>query len=78
MTATYATATRGTPTYLNLDVPYPNQVFTILIWPEKRASFGGAPEVKFANRHVCIEGFVSEYNGSPQIVSNGGDIRTFD
>jgi hypothetical protein len=39
----YAERTRGRPTFLNLDKPYPEQVFTILIWGESRAKFG-APE----------------------------------
>ena len=28
----YSERTRGRPTFLNLDKPYPDQVFTILIW----------------------------------------------
>jgi hypothetical protein len=28
----YAATSRGKPTFLNLDKPYPSQVFTILIW----------------------------------------------
>lgn len=27
-----ATSSRGTPTFINLDKPYPHQVFTLLIW----------------------------------------------
>ena len=30
--ASYAVRTKGQPTFLNLDQPYPNQVFTIMIW----------------------------------------------
>jgi hypothetical protein len=37
----YAERTRGRPTFLNLDKPYPDQVFTILILGENRAKFGG-------------------------------------
>ena len=28
----YAEGSRGSPTFLNFDQPYPNQVFTLLIW----------------------------------------------
>jgi len=28
----YASTSRGNPTFINLDKPYPNQVFTVLIW----------------------------------------------
>jgi hypothetical protein len=30
--ATYAVRTKGRPTFLNLDQPYPKQIFTVLIW----------------------------------------------
>jgi hypothetical protein len=36
----YATSTKGQPTFLNLDKPYPNQVFTIVIWGNNRSKFG--------------------------------------
>ena len=37
--AAYAVANLGTPTYLNLDKPYPNQPFTVIIWGDKRNKF---------------------------------------
>ena len=36
----YASRSRGEPTFINLDKPYPNQVFTILIWGSDRPKFG--------------------------------------
>ena len=68
----------GSPTFLNLDEPYPNSPFVILIWPEYRASFGGAPEGRFAGARVCIKGLVASYNGVAQIESSGGDIKVYD
>src|SRR5271169_5271109 len=35
----YADSTKGQPTFLNLDKPYPNQVFTIVIWGNNRSKF---------------------------------------
>jgi hypothetical protein len=32
-----ATSSKGEPTFINLDTPYPNQIFTILIWGEDRS-----------------------------------------
>jgi hypothetical protein len=32
----YASSTKGQPTFLNLDKPYPNQVFTVLIWEARQ------------------------------------------
>src|SRR5215470_13631698 len=36
----YAARTKGSPTFINLDEPYPNQIFTILIWGSDRPKFG--------------------------------------
>jgi DNA/RNA endonuclease YhcR with UshA esterase domain len=63
----YAATTRGKPTFLNLDKPYPNQIFTVLIWGENREKFG-APEEKYRGRQVCVTGRITEYRGAPEIV----------
>jgi micrococcal nuclease len=34
---------RGAPTFINLDKPYPNQVFTVLVWGSDRANVGNLP-----------------------------------
>jgi hypothetical protein len=36
-----ATASRGEPTFIDLDAGYPNRVFTILIWGEDRTATKG-------------------------------------
>ena len=38
--AKYSTTTKGEPTFLNLDKPFPNHIFTALIWRDDRAKFG--------------------------------------
>jgi hypothetical protein len=63
----YAVTTRGKPTFLNLDKPYPNQIFTILIWGENRKKFG-TPEEKYRDKQVCVTGTIAEYRGTPEIV----------
>ena len=63
----YATTTRGKPTFLNLDKPYPNQIFTVLIWGENREKFG-TPEEKYRDKQVCVTGKITEYRGAPEIV----------
>lgn len=55
---------RGTPTFVNLDKPYPNQVFTVLIWGDERARVGKIP----ASGTLCASGTITEYKGSPEIV----------
>lgn len=57
----------GGPTFLNLDVPYPDQHFTILIWPEDRSRYAQPPEEVFAGRLTCVTGFIGSYDGVAQI-----------
>ena len=63
----YAATTRGKPTFLNLDKPYPNQIFTVLIWGENRERFG-TPEETYRDKQVCVMGKITEYRGAPEIV----------
>jgi len=66
--AHYAASTKGQPTFLNLDKPYPNQVFTVLIWGSDRGKFGN-PEQDYANKNICVTGLIKEYRGVPEIVA---------
>ena len=63
----YAETTRGKPTFLNLDKPYPSQLFTVLIWGDHREKFG-SPEEKYRDKQVCATGKITEYRGAPEIV----------
>jgi len=65
----YAASTRGQPTFLNLDKPYPNQIFTVLIWGSNRSKFG-TPEIDYKAKHVCVTGKITEYRGTPEVVTN--------
>jgi DNA/RNA endonuclease YhcR with UshA esterase domain len=64
----YAASTKGQPTFLNLDKPYPNQIFTVLIWGSDRAKFG-KPEADYQDKRICVTGKVAEYRGVPEIVA---------
>jgi hypothetical protein len=64
----YATRSKGSPTFLNLDEPYPRQTFTILIWGSDRPNFGD-PEAKYSNKKVCVTGTIKDYRGVPEIVA---------
>jgi DNA/RNA endonuclease YhcR with UshA esterase domain len=65
----YATSTKGQPTFLNLDKPYPNQVFTVLIWGENRSKFG-TPESEYKGKRICVTGKITEYRRVPEMVVN--------
>ncbi len=72
----YADSTNGQPTFLNLDNPYPNQVFTIVIWGSNRSKFG-TPENDYKGKRVCISGKITAYAGLPEIVAEDPkQIRT--
>ena len=59
-----ATDSHGTPTFINLDQPYPHQVFTVLIWGSDKAAVGTIPETA----RVCAKGPITLYRGVPEIV----------
>lgn len=65
----YASTSRGNPTFINLDKPYPNQVFTVLIWGSDRPRFG-EPEQSYRNKGICVTGQISDYKGVPEIVAS--------
>jgi hypothetical protein len=64
----YATRSRRQPTFLNLNRPYPNHVFTVLIWGKDRPKFSSAPEIYFRNKRICVTGNIERYKGIPEII----------
>lgn len=65
----YAKSSKGEPTFLNLDEPYPKEIFTILIWGSDRGKFG-TPESEYKALQVCVTGKITTYRGVPEIVAN--------
>jgi len=52
----WAERSRGSPTFLNFDQPYPDQVFTLVIWGSDRPKFG-EPETALTrgtSKRVCL------------------------
>lgn len=66
-TATFAERTRGQPTFLNLGRPYPQHVFTALVWGADRSAFSYAPE-SLQGAVICVQGTISEYGGRAEII----------
>lgn len=62
----YAASTKGQPTFLNLDKPYPNQIFTVVIWGSNRSKFG-RPEVEYNEKRICVTGKITDYRGVPEV-----------
>jgi len=64
----YASGSKGQPTFLFLDEPYPKEVFTILIWGNDRAKFG-TPETKYKDAKVCVTGKITSHREKPEIMA---------
>ena len=67
----YASYSRGQPTFINLDKPYPNQVFTILIWGRDSAKFYNADRIFSVGKRICATGLISSYRGKPEMTVRG-------
>lgn len=65
----YAESSPGKPSFLNFDQPYPNQVFTILIWGSDRAKFD-EPETKYRGKQICVTGKITDYKGTPEVIAS--------
>ncbi len=68
VSSSFASESRGQPTFLNFDKPYPNQVFTVVIWGTDRQKFE-EPEKKYRDKQLCASGVIGTYRGIPQIVA---------
>lgn len=64
--AHYAQQSRGSPTFINLDKPYPNQIFTVVIWGSDRPKFDH-PETTYSGKKICVTGRITQYRESPEI-----------
>src|SRR5580700_10231852 len=64
----FASKSKGEPTFLNLDEPYPKEAFTILIGGSDRAKLG-APETKYKDAAVCVTGKITSFRGKPEIIA---------
>lgn len=56
------------PTFLDLDKPYPHQIFTIVIWGSDRAKFG-RPETEYLRKDICVTGRIKLNRGVPETVA---------
>ena len=72
----FAESTSGQPTFLNMEKPYPNQIFTVIIWGKNRAKFGN-PEVDYNGKRICVTGKIEDYKGVPEIeAKTPGQIKS--
>ncbi|MGO8917144.1 MAG: hypothetical protein ACLQJR_14660 [Stellaceae bacterium] len=65
--ARFAERSKAQSTFLNLEKPYPDQLFTILIFGRDREKFG-TPESALLHQHVCATGRIKLYDGRPEMI----------
>jgi DNA/RNA endonuclease YhcR with UshA esterase domain len=65
--AKYAASSRSQPTFLDFDKPYPNAVFTAVIFGDDRRKFG-TPELSLRRKRICVTGQIRDYRGKPEII----------
>jgi DNA/RNA endonuclease YhcR with UshA esterase domain len=64
--ATYASRLNAQPTFLNLGKPYPDEIFTAVIFGKDRSKFG-TPEA-LRGKQICVTGEIRLYRGNPEII----------
>ena len=57
---------RPTVTFLNLDKPYPDSPFTVVIFPKQRPLFGDLDALR--RKSIEVRGTIKKYNDKPEIV----------
>ncbi len=55
------------PTFLDFAKPYPDQVFTAVIFGADRTKFG-TPETSLRGKRVCVTGKIQQQHEMPEIV----------
>jgi hypothetical protein len=65
--ARYAAQATAAPIFLDFDRPYPNQIFTAIIFGGDRTKYG-APELSLRERQACVTGEIFLYQGTPEII----------
>lgn len=60
-------------TYINFGGKYPDNTFTVVIFPADLANFPFIPADHYKNQMVCVTGIAAEYKGKPQIVAKFPD-----
>jgi DNA/RNA endonuclease YhcR with UshA esterase domain len=66
--AHYAAIIKKQPTSLHLNKPYPNQIFSVLIWASDSSKFEKPPETLYSGKEICVTGMIRSYQGKAEIV----------
>jgi hypothetical protein len=64
---TYAAQAPMAPTFLDIGRPYPNQIFSAIIFGNDRPKCG-VPESSLRDKSVCVTGEIFLYQGAPKMM----------
>lgn len=59
--------TLHTPTFINMDNPYPNQTLTVVVWGDDRKNFTERPDKFYLNKNVCVYGKLELFKNQVQV-----------
>jgi hypothetical protein len=65
--ATYAAQAPMAPTFLDIGRPYPDQLFSAIIFGSDRPRFG-VPENSLRDKSVCVTGEIFLFQGAPKMI----------
>ena len=66
----FASSGSGHPTFLNIDRPYSNPIFAIVISGNDRMNFDSPPEIYYLYESICVTGLIQSHEGVAQIEIN--------
>ena len=59
-----AAQSQGTPTFIDLEKPYPDESLTVVIWERDKAAVGTLP----SSGQLCVTGTITDYHVRAEIV----------
>jgi DNA/RNA endonuclease YhcR with UshA esterase domain len=65
--ASYASHSKGRPTFLDFDKPHPNETFAAVIWATNRAKLK-MPDSTLLGKEVCVTGVIKLFRGRPEVI----------
>lgn len=60
----FVAETNGKPTFINLDRPFPQPSFTVVVWGNDLPQTGELPD----SGELCVTGTIVSYRGTPEII----------
>jgi hypothetical protein len=58
-----AASSHGTPTFVDIDQPYPHSIFDLVIWGDNKSDIGNFPD----KGKICASGTIILYRGKAEI-----------